>query len=78
MIGSVAIGIPALPGSAGTYDAGVKYGLVIIFGISGNEALAYALVSHAVSYFPLVIIGAGYFVAGSVKLTDLREKPITP
>ncbi len=78
MIGSVAIGIPALPGSAGTYDAGVKYGLVIIFGISGNEALAYALVSHAVSYFPLVIIGAGYFAAGSVKLTDLREKPITP
>jgi len=76
IIGSIAIGIPALPGSAGTYDAGVKYGLVAVFAIISEKALTYAIVSHAVSYFPLVIVGAVYFMLSSVKIKDLRERPL--
>ena len=30
VLGSIAFGIPALPGSAGTYDAGVKYSLIFV------------------------------------------------
>ncbi len=76
IIGSIAIGIPALPGSAGTYDAGVKYGLVAVFAIISEKALTYAIVSHAVSYFPLVIVGAVYFMLSSVKIKDLRDRPL--
>ena len=74
ILGSLSLGIPALPGSAGTYDAGIKYGLVVIFSIESSKALTYAIVSHAVSYFPLVIIGAFYFFYGTVKLKDINSE----
>ena len=76
VIGSIAIGIPALPGSAGTYDAGVKYGLMVVFSIASEKALTYAIVSHAVSYFPVVLVGAVYFILGSVRIKDVHPEEI--
>ena len=73
VLGSIAIGIPALPGSVGTYDAGIKYSLTFIFGISSNAALSYALVSHSIAYFPLSIIGFFYFIFGDLKLKDVKR-----
>ena len=77
VLGSVAIGIPALPGSAGTYDAGIKFSLMVVFGIASDKALTYAIVSHAVSYFPLTILGGIYFMLGNVKIQDVKKEPIT-
>lgn len=73
IIGSLSLGIPALPGSAGTYDASVKYGLMAIFMINSNKSLTYAILSHAISYFPLVIIGAFYFFSNTYSLKDLKQ-----
>ena len=73
VLGSIAIGVPALPGSAGTYDLGIKYSLVFLFNISSTQALNYALVSHAVSYFPLLIIGFIYFLLSNLSLAELKE-----
>ena len=73
IIGSLSLGIPALPGSAGTYDASVKYGLMAIFLLDGNKALTYAIISHSISYFPLVLIGALYFFSSTFSLKDLKE-----
>ena len=73
VLGSIAIGIPALPGSAGTYDAGVKYSLIFAFNISSAEALNYAIISHSVAYFPMLIIGFIYFLTGNVKFNEIRE-----
>jgi len=64
VLGSIAFGIPALPGSAGTYDAGVKYSLIFAFNVSSAKALNYAIISHSVAYFPLLIIGFIYFLFG--------------
>ncbi len=77
VLGSIVIGIPALPGSAGTYDAGIKFSLMVIFRIASEKALTYAIVSHAVSYFPMVIIGMIYFMEGSVRIKDVKKGPIT-
>jgi len=77
VLGSIVIGIPALPGSAGTYDAGIKFSLMVVFGIASEKALTYAIVSHAVSYFPMVIIGMIYFMKGSVRIKDVKKEPIT-
>ena len=77
VLGSIVIGIPALPGSAGTYDAGIKFSLMVVFGIASENALTYAIVSHAVSYFPLVIIGMIYFMEGSVRIKDVKKEQIT-
>ena len=76
LIGSFAIGIPALPGSAGTYDAGVKFGLITVFSIVSDKALTYALVSHFVSYFPVVIVGALYFTMGSIKISEFQTNKV--
>jgi len=76
VLGSVAIGIPALPGSAGTYDAGIKFSLMVVFGIASDQALTYAIVSHAVSYFPLTLVGAIFFLLGSVSLKDVKQESI--
>ena len=73
VLGSIAIGVPALPGSAGTYDLGIKYSLVFLFNISSTQALNYALVSHAVSYFPLLIIGFFYFMSSNLSFAELKE-----
>ena len=50
-MGSLAFGIPALPGSLGTYDVAVKYFLIVAFNLGNHEALNYVIVSHAISYF---------------------------
>ena len=73
ILGSLSLGIPALPGSAGTYDASVKYGLIVLFSIDSSQALNYALISHAVSYFPLVLLGAFYFISSNLSLSDIKR-----
>ena len=76
VIGSFALGIPALPGAAGTYDASVKYGLVYAFNISSDIALNYAIISHMVSYFPFLIIGLIYFLISNLSLNILRGNSV--
>ena len=67
-MGSIAIAIPALPGGMGTYDAGVKFAIMLIFSVSSEEALTFALVSHASNY---LIIGSIYFIFGGIRLKDI-------
>jgi len=71
-LGSIAIGIPALPGSAGTYDAGIKYGLIYLFNIDSGQALNYAIISHALAYFPFLIVGLIYFLFSNISFKDLK------
>ena len=73
IIGGLIISIPSLPSSAGTYDAGMKYGLIAVYGISSEKALAYALISHAGMFFPYVLIGGIYFMLGSIHLKDINN-----
>ena len=44
-----------------------------MYGIASEEALNYAIVSHAVAYFPLTIIGFIFFLNGSYDLNELRR-----
>ena len=73
VISSFILGIPSLPGAAGTLDAGVKYTLVLIFNIPATKALTYSIISHAVSYFPLLIIGFVYFLISNVKFKEIKD-----
>ena len=76
VMGSIAIAIPALPGGMGTYDAGVKFAIMLIFSVSSEEALNFALVSHASNYFPFLIIGSIYFIFGGIRLKDIDRNLI--
>jgi len=76
VLGSIAFGIPALPGSAGTYDASIKYSLVVVFNVGSIEALNYAIISHVVAYFPLLILGFIFFFISNVKINDFKQVKI--
>jgi hypothetical protein len=55
---NVALAVPfAPPGNAGTLEAGATIGLVG-FGVSKDEALAFALVYHLLQIVPIAILGA--------------------
>ena len=73
VISSLILGVPSLPGAAGTLDVGVKYTLILIFNISASKALTYSIISHAISYFPLLIIGFLYFLVSNVSFKEIKE-----
>ena len=73
VISSFLIGVPSLPGAAGTLDVGVKYTLVLIFQIANSKALSYSIISHAVAYFPLLIIGFIYFLISNVSIKEIKD-----
>ena len=73
VISSFIIGIPSLPGAAGTLHSGVRYTLEGIFQISASKALSYAIISHAISYFPLLVIGFIYFLISNVSLKEVKK-----
>ena len=73
VVGSLALGIPALPGSIGTYDAAVKYFLIVFLNLKNHEALNYVIVSHAISYFPLTIVGAIVFIFSNLNFKHIRQ-----
>jgi len=73
---TLALAIPALPGFVGTYDVVAKATLTALFAIRGDHALAYAIVSHAASIIPYLVIGAVYFVLSSVHIRDIKKTPL--
>jgi len=73
VISSFIIGIPSLPGAAGTLHSGVRYALEGVFQISASKALSYAIISHAISYFPLLVIGFIYFLISNVSFEEVKK-----
>ncbi len=76
VISSFIIGVPSLPGAAGTLHSGVRYALEGIFQISAPKALSYAIISHAISYFPLLVIGFIYFLISNVSFAEVKKSKV--
>ncbi len=70
----VGLAIPT-PGGVGGYHTAVAYCLTGFYAVPRNTAAAFALVSHAVSFVPITLLGLGFLLAGGLKLTSLSEKP---
>ena len=50
------IALPSVPGFWGLWEAGGVFAL-LLFGVSAKEAAGYALVSHVLQLFPVILIG---------------------
>ena len=74
LMGSIIIAVPALPGGLGTYEAGITFTLMLLFYVTKDEALTYAIVSHASNYFPYIIVGSIYFIISGLKISDIKNK----
>lgn len=62
---NAAIAIPAAPGNFGTFEAGAAAAL-IMGGVPGDVALAYALTYHLTHVVPVAVVATAVFLARSV------------
>jgi hypothetical protein len=74
LMGAIIIAVPALPGGLGTYEAGITFTLVLLFLVTKDEALTYAIVSHASNYIPYLVIGSIYFINSGLKISDIKKE----
>ena len=70
--GIIAIGvaIPQAPGFFGVFETFGKYGLGI-YGVAPDAAVTWAIGFHFLSYVPITLIGAWYFVRAGLSMRDL-------
>lgn len=68
-----AVMVPASPGFIGTYHYACVTGLGA-FGIRDEKALSIALVVHAVSFFPVILVGLYFLWRDNISLTKISEK----
>ena len=72
--GIIAIGvaIPAAPGFFGAFEALGKAGLAL-YGVSGTQAVTWAIGFHILSYIPITAIGIFYFGRLGVSLGEMAK-----
>ena len=74
IMGAIIISVPALPGGIGTYEAGITFSLMLLYFVTKDEALTYAIVSHASNYIPYLIVGSIYFIISGLKISEIKNK----
>ena len=73
---SIAFSLPSAPGGIGPYHAATVFIVSNIFMYDYNQALALAILLHAVAYVPEVLIGLYYFYKYSISYKDLKKVKI--
>ena len=78
--GIIAIGVavPQAPGFFGAFEGFGKVGLGI-YGVPADQAITWAIGFHFLSYVPITVIGAWYFVRAGLSMGDLggAEREVT-
>ena len=74
LLTSMAMSIPAAPGAIGTHHFATYYVMNSLFMFNSIESQTFAIVLHAISYVPLVIIGSYYFFKSSIQIFDVFNK----
>lgn len=67
---SIGVAIPQAPGFFGVFETFGKYGLAI-YGIAADAAVTWAIGFHFLSYVPITLIGAWYFVRAGLSMRDV-------
>lgn len=73
----IGLAVPT-PGGVGGYHAAVAYSLTGFHGVGANQAAAFALVSHALSFVPVTLVGLLLLGTGGLKLGALADAKPTP
>jgi uncharacterized protein (TIRG00374 family) len=72
-VANLATLIPSSPGYVGPFEAGVVLVLNGALGISREVALSYAIVVHAVLYFPVTLLGLIFWWRESFSWREMRR-----
>ena len=68
---AIAVAVPSSPGFFGLFEASGTVGLAL-YGVAPNEAIAWALGFHILSYIPITVIGAWYLAQMKLHFSDFR------
>ena len=74
ILSGVAVTIAPTPGALGVYHLMIQNSMVALYGISPEEALAYATVTHALNYFVQISVGGIYFMKENMGSSSLSER----
>lgn len=77
LLTSMAMSVPAAPGAIGTHHFATYYVMNSLLGFNSIDSQTFAIVLHAVSYLPLVAIGAFYFLKSSIQIFDVFDKELS-
>ena len=66
------VALPAAPGFVGVYEAAAIAGLSL-YGVSHETAVAWAIITHILSFLPITFIGLYYLARSGTRLGQLRE-----
>jgi uncharacterized membrane protein YbhN (UPF0104 family) len=61
------------PGAVGGYHAMYRLGVTSFFGASNDAAIGAAIVAHASSFLPVVILGVVFMLQDGLSLTGLQQ-----
>ena len=75
---AVGVAVPQAPGFFGAFEGFGKVGLGI-YGVPADQAVTWAIGFHFLSYVPITVIGAWYFVREGLSMGDLggAEREVT-
>jgi uncharacterized protein (TIRG00374 family) len=75
---AVGVAVPQAPGFFGAFEGFGKVGLSI-YGVPADQAITWAIGFHFLSYVPITLIGAWYFVQAGLSMGDLggAERAVT-
>ena len=68
----IGVAVPT-PGAVGSYHEAYRIGVTTFFGASNEAAVAAAIVTHAVSYFPVVIAGMVFMFQDGLNVRRLES-----
>jgi len=71
--GIVAIGVavPQAPGFFGVFENFARIGLAGIYGVSADAAVSWAIGFHLLSFIPITLIGAWYFLRAGLSMGEI-------
>ena len=70
LVGGVAV---PTPGGVGSYHEAYRIGVTAFFGASNDVAVAAAIVVHAISFLPVLLVGVIYMVQDGLSLGNLKS-----
>lgn len=76
MQGVLVLGIaaPTTPGYVGVFEVIIK-GVLLLFGVGADRAVAYAVTYHITTFLPIVLLGIWSLLRTSVDFAAVREAP---
>jgi len=71
--GIIAIGVavPQAPGFFGVFEHFARIGLVGVYGVSPDAAVSWAIGFHLLSFIPITLIGAWYFLRAGLSMREI-------